>query len=187
MPIKQQILFQEGIFFITITCHKWIHLFEITTGYDIVYKWFDFLRLQNHYIVAFTIMPNHLHVIIGFTNKGIPINKIIGGGKRFMAYEIINRLKSNNQMDILELLARHVKKSDQKRGKLYEVWEDSFDWKDCRSAAFILQKLEYLHRNPCAGKWKLAPVPEDYLHSSARYYCTGEQGIYPVTHYQELL
>jgi len=48
----------------------------------------------------------------------------------------------------------------------------------CIGHAFIEQKLNYIHQNPCAGKYNLAATPEDYLHSSAKYYGTGEQGIF---------
>ncbi len=43
-----------------------------------------------------------------------------------------------------------------------------------------------MHQNPCAGKYNLAAAQEDYLHSSAKYYETGEQGIYPVINYMQL-
>ena len=33
----------------------------------------------------------------------------------------------------------------------------------------------------------LAECPENYVHSSAKFYTTGEQGIYPVTHIQQLM
>jgi hypothetical protein len=46
------------------------------------------------------------------------------------------------------------------------------------------QKVNYIHLNPC--KKGLAKLPEDYLHSSAKYYFTGVQGIYPVITYMEL-
>ena len=38
-------------------------------------------------------MPNHLHALIAFSNTGKNINKIIGNGKRFMAYDIVGKLK----------------------------------------------------------------------------------------------
>jgi hypothetical protein len=44
--------------------------------------------------------------------------------------------------------------------------------------------VNYIHLNPC--KKGLAKLPEDYLHSSAKYYFTGVQGIYPVITYMEL-
>ena len=46
--------------------------------------------------------------------------------------------------------------------------------------------LNYMHNNPCSGIWNLATGPIDYLHSSARFYETGKQGIYEVTNYKEL-
>ena len=43
-----------------------------------------------------------------------------------------------------------------------------------------------MHQNPCAGKYNLAATPQDYLHSSARYYLTGEHSLYAVTDYMQL-
>jgi hypothetical protein len=43
---------------------------------------------------------------------------------------------------------------------LHEVFEASFDIKECDSFEFIKQKLNYMHFNPCAGKWNLADMPE---------------------------
>jgi hypothetical protein len=49
-----------------------------------------------------------------------------------------------------------------------------------------LPKLDYIHKNPCRGKWNLAASPEEYPHGSAYFYATGIQGIYPVSNYMEL-
>ncbi len=186
MPVKRTIPYPEGTFFITFTCFQWLSLLEITNGYDLVYKWFDYLKAQGHYIIGYQIMPNHIHIIIGFYNSGKEINKIIGNGKRFMAYEIIKRLINSNHLDILKKLHQGVNISDRKRGKQYEVWEDSFDWKACDSLKMILQKLDYIHNNASTGKWQLVECQADYPHSSAKFYITNEQGIYPVTSYMEI-
>jgi hypothetical protein len=79
-----------------------------------------------------------------------------------------------------------VNATDRKRGKSHEVFEPSFDWKECRSNKFIDQKLEYIHSNPCRGVWNLVVDECDYTHSSAKYYATGEHGIYVVTNCTEL-
>jgi hypothetical protein len=34
----------------------------------------------------------------------------------------------------------------------------------------FLQKLEYIHHNPCQPKWSLADKPENYRYSSAADY-----------------
>ena len=48
------------------------------------------------------------------------------------------------------------------------------------------QKLNYMHKNPVSGKWKLAENYLDYIHSSARFYELGEEGVFHVYHYQEI-
>ncbi|MEX2232449.1 MAG: hypothetical protein WD824_09830 [Cyclobacteriaceae bacterium] len=187
MSVRKTIPYYEGIYFITFTCWRWLRLFELTNGYYAIYKWFDVLKKQGHYITGYVIMPNHFHGLLAFRNtQGLPINNIIGNGKRFIAYEIIKQLEKLNEQDILPKLGESVKQKDMLRGKLHEVFEPSFDWKECETEKFIEQKLNYIHNNPCSGKWNLAENPWDYIHSSAQFYINGIQGIYEVLHYQEL-
>src|SRR5438045_2431438 len=118
MSVRRQIQDYDGIYFITITCTEWLHLFEIANGYDAVYKWFDHLKSQGHYVVGYVIMPNHLHALIGFRNtKGASINAIIGEGKRFMSYAIVKKLKEKNANEVLLRLSSRVNTTDGKRGK----------------------------------------------------------------------
>jgi hypothetical protein len=186
MPVKRKIPYSEGVYSITFTCYKWLPLIQLVNGYDLVYKWFDILKSSGNYVLGYVIMPNHLHSLLAFRNTGKEINTIIGNGKRFMAYEIVRRLKDLQLLYILEQLSSAVERKDKARGKLHEVWMDSFDWKTCDKSFMIKQKLKYFHNNPCTKKWSLAKSPVDYLHSSANFYETGEQGIYPVLNYMEL-
>jgi len=39
---------------------------------------------------------------------------------------------------------------------------------------------------PIQRRKKIVELPGQYIHSSAKFYITGEQGIYPVTSYTEL-
>ena len=187
MSVRREITEYDGIYFITVTCSQWLHLFDIAQGYEEAYKWFDHLKSKGHFIVGYVIMPNHLHALIGFRNtKGESINSMIGEGKRFMAYGIVNRLKKKNELDVLMQLSTQVNTTDRKRGKLHKVFEPSFDWKECKSNKFIDQKLSYIHSNPCRGKWDLVKEEFEYKHSSAKFYAMGEQGTYAVTDYSEL-
>lgn len=186
MPIKKEIPFDHGHFLITFTCHNWLQIITIINSYDLVYNWFDVLKSQGHFITGYVIMLNYVHTTIAFRKTTKSINKIIGDGKRFIGYEIIKRLQEKNQHDVLKILENAVNSSDKKRGKLHEVWEDSFDWKECISNTFITQKLDYMHMNPCTGKWMLAANPFEYEHSSARFYISGEQGKYEVLNFGEL-
>ena len=81
------------MFFITFTCYQWLSLIDKVNGYEIIYKWFDHLKSNDHFINGYVIMPNHVHALITFIDTTQSINTVIGNGKRFMAYEIINQLK----------------------------------------------------------------------------------------------
>src|SRR5512139_1637477 len=105
MPVRRDIPYNEGLYFITFTCYEWLPLIEYTNGYDLVYGWFDYLKKQSHDVVGYVILPNHLHVMISFSKTEKSINKIVGDGKRFIAYEIIKRLEQNGLKHILEKLS----------------------------------------------------------------------------------
>jgi hypothetical protein len=186
MAIRRQITQTDGVYFITFTCYKWLSLIDSTNGYDLVYKQFDQLKSMGHYIIGYAIMPNHLHALVAFSNTGKSINATIGNMKRFMAYEIVQRLQIKNREETLSILAIGVNNTDKQKGKLHEVFKPSFDCKECNSNRLIEQKLTYMHNNPCTGKWNLALNAIDYIHSSANFYATGKQGIYTLLNYMQL-
>jgi REP element-mobilizing transposase RayT len=182
MPVNKEHIFERGIYFITFTNFKWIPLFDIINGYDIVYDWFDTLKAGGHSVLGYVLMPNHVHALIGYTKSTKSINTLVGSGKRFMAYDIVERIKQSGNSTLLKTLADGVKPSERRRGKLHEVFEDSFDIKLCRTHKFVKQKLDYIHSNPVSKKWSLVTDPTLYEHSSAKLYFKGAQGVYNVVH-----
>ena len=186
MPVRKTIPAKDGVYFITLTCAQWLPLFKISDSYTAVYNWFNYLKENGHYIIGYVIMPDHLHTIIAFHNTGKTINSIVGNGKRFMAYEIVKNLKRQHQNNILLQLQSMVNNTQQLINKQHEIFEPSFDWKECRTVKFIEQKLQYIHWNPCKGEKKLVDLPEQYEYSSARFYLTGSHAAYSVISYMEL-
>jgi len=182
MAVDKQHTFDSGLYFLTVTNYKWLPLFNITNSYDLIYNWFDILKVNGHQIIGYVIMPNHLHALIAFYPGKKSINTIIGNGKRFIAYDIVDRLEKANKITLLKSLSDGVSASDKRRGKLHEVYESSFDMKLCRTYKFVKQKLDYIHANPVSKKWSLVNHPTEYIHSSAGFYETGKQGVYEVTH-----
>ena len=171
MAIKLKHSNTFSTYFITFTCIKWISLFEITHTYDMVYKWFTVLKNEyNADVVSYVIMPNHLHVILHFHNEGFNLNTIIANGKRFIAYEIINRLEEKGNTELLHHLESLVTQRERKKGQLHKVFKDSFDAKAIITQRFLLQKINYIHNNPVSGKWMLAKDFVEYEHSSASFY-----------------
>ena len=171
MPVRFQHDRQRpSIYFITFTCYKWKRLFELPGAYDSVYKWFDSLYKKNARVISYVIMPNHVHALLYFPEMWASLNSIIGNVKRFMAYDIISRLEENKEIQLLEELYGFVTKNERNKGQRHKVFEDSFDAKECRTRKFIMQKLDYIHKNPVSKRWQLVREYTEYEHSSAAYY-----------------
>ncbi len=119
-------------------------------------------------------MPNHLHLLVYLSRIKKTIDKIIGNGKRFMAYEIVARLNQLGREDLPKLMKSSVRESFKARNKKHEVFESSFDCKGVVTEKLNRQKLNYMHKNPVTGKWKLVEDYLDYQYSSARFYDLGE-------------
>jgi REP element-mobilizing transposase RayT len=173
-------------YFCTFTCKHWLHLFEIATLYDEIYKWFNILVDKGNEIEGFVIMPNHLHLLI-FVNETENINILLANGKRFLAYKIIERLELQQEYEILNQLERAVTAKEKQRKKKHRVFEVSSDIKPCYTEKFLLQKLNYIHNNPITAKWKLAKFPEEYFHSSASFYILNkEHEFIKLTHWKDV-
>lgn len=175
-----------GIYFTTFICFGWLPLLELINSYDLVYNWFKILKHNQHLIAGFVIMPNHIHLLIYYEKYYQSLNTVIGNGKRFMAYEIVRRLKNLDNKFYLQQLKIAVEPADKTRGKLHEVWQDSFDVKPCIGEQFLLHKLNYIHSNPCSKGWNLCSRPEEYLHSSAAFYINNRKSEI-LTHYKNII
>ena len=72
-------------------------------------------------------MPNHLHVLLYPTKVEKPLSNLVGEGKRFMAYDIVNHLKRQGKDDLLGVLHEGVAPEEIKKGKRHQVFRLSFD------------------------------------------------------------
>ncbi len=131
-------------------------------------------------------MPNHIHVILYFPQENYNLNSIISNAKRFIAYEMIKRLKQSNENKILQQLEAGLSEREKKKGQLHKVFKDSFDAKPIYTRQFLLQKIQYIHLNPVSGKWRLVNDWREYEHSSASFYELNKIMHYEPLHYDEL-
>ena len=77
---------------------------------------------------------------------------------------------------MLNYFALNAKKNTKSKHKIFE---DKYDSLVIQSQRFFLEKLNYIHYNPCQLKWKLVDNPEDFKYSSASNYILGK-GIFDV-------
>nr|WP_317130789.1 transposase [Mucilaginibacter psychrotolerans] len=122
---------------------------------------------------AFVIMPNHVHAILYLPDNKADLNKIIGNGKRFMAYALVDRLEQRKEEKLLNILSMACSEPEKSKGQKHKAFETSFDAKPIFTLPFLHQKLDYIHHNPVSGKWNLCKEYTDYPHSSAAFYVDG--------------
>jgi REP element-mobilizing transposase RayT len=173
-----------AVYFATFSCHEWVPLFTELQAYEIVYNWMRIAHGMGYRFFGYAIMPNHAHFIIRLPDGGA-INTVLGNGKRFMAYEIIQRLNAAGRQDLLHRLQAGIRPSDAARGQKHRVFQPSTDLVELFSGKMIEQKLQYIHANPVSKKWRLADDAVEYPHSSFAFYVWGEARGAPLSSYQE--
>ncbi len=177
MSVREKIFIPNEIYFITFTVLGWKKIFTEDKYCELVYKWFDYMREKyKNKIYAYVIMPNHIHLIIFISEKSPKLSALIQNAKRFMAYGIVDLLEKDNKINILNYFKNNA---ENKKGAKHKVFEDRYDSKIVKTRSFFLEKLNYVHNNPCSKKWILADSVERCKYSSAANYLVGK-GFYDV-------
>ncbi|MFA5318039.1 MAG: hypothetical protein WC323_00990 [Patescibacteria group bacterium] len=177
MAVRNKVFIPNEIYFITFTIFGWQPIFLDDKYCGLVYKWFDYMKgnYQNK-IHSYVIMPNHIHCLIFISNKSPHISRLIQNAKRFLAYQIVSILEKEKNQELLNYFQQYAKT---KYNAKHKIFTDRYDSLIIQSQKLFLEKLNYIHNNPCAKHWNLADSPEDYKYSSASNYIKDE-GLYPV-------
>jgi REP-associated tyrosine transposase len=110
-------------------------------------------------ILAYVIMPDHLHVISDGEKKAAVVLRFING---IVSRRIIDYLKIQHHQDSLEKLRR----ASNSRGHEYSLWDHHPNVRLLTSERMLMQRVQYTHQNPV--RLGLVDKAEDYLYSSFR-------------------
>ena len=69
------------------------------------------------------------------------------------------------------------------KDRTYQIWERNSLSIDLWTEKVFVQKLNYIHNNPCKHPWCLVKFPEEYKYSSAKFY-TGIDDFGFLSHYR---
>lgn len=177
---------KDTFYFVTFTCNRWLNVIEIVDLYDYFPGWTNQLNKRGVKICGFVFMPNHIHLLVFVENSSQDFNLVIGESKRFMAYEVVKRLKQQHNNHLLKILETDVTESEMKKGKLHQVFKLSFDAQEINSQRSIENVLDYFHQNPVKGKWDLVEDYLNYPHSSAGFYENGEKTAIEIFDYRTI-
>jgi len=176
MKRKRQLTYNQAFaYFITTTLSGFVELFSQDEYAQILIRNLNFYREKFEFkLLAYVIMPHHLHLIILPGSKG-NISEIIRDFKKYTAKEIIQLLEEERQFDILGIFHETAQRYHPKETRKYQVWEDRFDDLALYSDKIFRTKLDYIHNNPV--KEGLVNSSSDYLYSSARNYNSGDHSV----------
>lgn len=160
---------QAAIHFITFAVVEWVDVFTRKDYRDIVLESIRFCQLEKGMLLhSWCIMSNHLHLIISAKNEDL--SDVLRDFKKFTSKQIISAIEANKRESRREWMLRIFKEAGEKnsRNSEYQFWRQDNQPMELYSAAFIFQKMNYIHNN--AVEAGIVEKAEDYLYSSARDY-----------------
>ena len=171
-------LIHYNCFFVTTTCYRFLPLLASDEAKKIITESITFCNKKyKASIVAYALMPEHIHLIIYF-NEENKLSDYMRDLKKFTSVAIRNHVIAENQK--YQRLLRY-----ELDGQKLKVWKDRFDDLVLYSRKVTLIKLHYINNNPI--KAGLCEKVEDYEYCSAGYYKTGKRGLIDVLHVEEIL
>jgi putative transposase len=124
-------------------------------------------------LIAYALMPNHIHLILFYNNK-VDVSGFMRDLKKYTSVKIRQKLEYEEKRGLLKEL------SYKKYGQKYRVWKNRFDAVVILNRDILITKMNYIHNNPLKagivdriGEWK---------YSSAEYYLKEKEGLLPLTH-----
>jgi len=172
-------MMKNYIQFFTAVCYDWLSLLKSEECKSIIINALQYrVKTKQVGIGGFVIMPNHIHIIW----------RITAGTKREDFQRDLLKITAKGIIDILSRTEPDMIKKitvDLKDRKL-QVWKRNSMSIDLYNEKFLLQKLNYIHNNPCQPKWELVTHPHDYLYSSAKYYYNRNDPFQLWKHYADI-
>jgi len=154
------ISFDTPSYFFTSVTHKRLPVFRTDKFKKLLCDALDDARRSSGMLYfAYTIMPDHFHIITDGKRSPSDSLRFLNG---ISARKIIDHLKTEGPKQSLDKLRNEIKKGDYK----YSLWEHHSDKFLLTSESMFMQKVNYIHNNPVEDG--LVERQTDYLYSSAR-------------------
>jgi putative transposase len=110
-------------------------------------------------ILAYVIMPDHLHVITDGEKRAAVILRFVNG---LVGRRMIDFLNQEGHSSLLEKLRR----GGDRRGHQFSLWDHHPNVRLLTSESMFMQRVHYTHQNPV--RLGLVERAEVYKYSSAR-------------------
>jgi REP element-mobilizing transposase RayT len=112
-------------------------------------------------ILAYVIMPDHLHIMTDGARKASDTLRFING---ITSHRVIGYLKEKGH----KISLAKLKDTKKARGHEYSLWDGHSNVLLVTSENVFMQRVNYIHQNPVRAR--LVACAEDYRWSSARFW-----------------
>ena len=148
--------------FLTFSCYRQLPLFNNDSTKDIFVQRLANLRDQNSMkVIAWVIMPEHVHLLLQPTSDKYPIPKILSSLKRPVAQRVLHHWRKINATKVLERITTP-------QGN-HRFWQAGGGYdRNIFSQEEMKEKIDYIHQNPV--RRGLVKKAIDWKWSSARWY-----------------
>lgn len=168
--------FPDHLYFITGSLVGWRPLFARPEFAALVLDSLAWHREHQRWmLIAYVIMPTHLHLIIKPSAEQTITTNLQSFGS-FTAHAILKLLRASQLHTELQYFATHRQADVTEK---HQVWQ-TLQAKNIYSMVFLREKLEYIHNNPIAKRWALVDNRADYRYSSACFYDRAEPPVVDV-------
>jgi len=169
----------EDVYFITFTIVDWVDVFTRPAYKQLIVDALNHCHENKGLeIYAYCLMTNHLHLLVS-ANHPAYLPDIIRDFKKFTSKQIVKLIEAENESRkewILYRFEYHALFNT--RVENYKVWQDGYHGIACDTVKVLVQKLNYIHKNPVRAG--IVSEPEHYLYSSAVDYA-GYNGMVKLT------
>ncbi len=157
--------------FLTFSCYNRLPLFTNDTIKDLFIDHLESTQERtNFHLLAWVIMPEHIHLLLWPKLPEFPVSKITWHLKRSFAKQVINRWRDLDA----EILNQLTTPTGQTR-----FWQHGGGYdRNIHSPEELNEKINYIHTNPV--RRGLVNNPTDWAWSSARWYAGIKDNSIPI-------
>jgi putative transposase len=183
----------EYAYFLTNSVVGWKPVFVFEPNVKIVLDAFDFFRKHKSVsIVAFVVMPSHLHYIAHLGKSRLTLSEFQRDFKKWISRQVERVLmeeQSSDKCGVVPVfqqpglirqepvsnLVTFFRREGQKVGQGFKLWRVDEKPEAISSREFLRQKIEYIHNNPVKSGFVQRAC--EYPYSSARNYEVDDQSL----------
>jgi len=160
---------QNEIHFLSFAVVEWVDVFTRKMYSDIVVDSLAHCQQTKGLLLhGWCIMSNHMHLLA--SSKPGDLSGTMRDFKKYTSKKIIESIRNNEQESRREWMLEIFNRAGlaNSRNKDFQFWRQDNQPKECYSAGFTVQKLNYIHDNPVRAG--IVDKPEHYIYSSAKDY-----------------